>query len=403
MPAWVYEARDSGGRLVRGKAEAESQRDVTARLRNQGFLVLNIEKDRDLQAVMQQSGGLFTRRPSGKDLALFARQFSTMINAGLPVVTSLKVLSRQNARLGRPLTNIAADVEAGDSLSTAFSRQAAAFPAEMIHMIGAGEVGGILDDVFSRLAGQMEKQEAIRQKVRSAMVYPAIVVGVAVLVLVFLMLFVVPQFVEVFASFEAELPFATRMLMSISAGFQRFWWAMPTGGLGVWLGVRQFRRTERGAFLWDQGMLKLPAFGPMVAKQSIALAARTLGSLLGSGVTILKAMAVAEKTVGNRVISLAVHEAMEKVREGQNLATPFRQAGVFPPMVIEMIGVGEETGTLEEMLGKIADFYEEDVQRTAERLSASLEPMIIVFLAATIGLIVVSMVQPIFSLWGSIQ
>lgn len=403
MPAWVYQARDSGGRLVKGKADAESQRDVTLRLRNQGFLVLEIDRDRDLQAVMQQRGGLLTRKPSGKDLAIFARQFSTMIGAGLPVVTSLKVLSRQNARLGRELELIAADVEAGETLSAAFSRQGSSFPPEMVQMIAAGEVGGILDEVCSRLALQMEKQEAIRQKVRSAMVYPGIVVGVSVLVLAFLMIFVVPRFAEVFEGFNAQLPLSTRILLGISGWIKRNWWFLPAIPTVAVVGIRYFLRSERGAVLWDEGVLKLPVFGPLVTKQSIAVASRTLGSLLASGITILRALAVAERTVGNRVIAGAIRDALEKVREGHNLAGPLSQARVFPPMVVEMVSVGEETGTLEEMLGKVADFYEDEVQRTAERLSASLEPLVIVFLALTIGVIVLSMVQPIFTLWGSIQ
>jgi type IV pilus assembly protein PilC len=404
MPVYLYRARDAVGQFVQGRIEAETEHDSVVRLRNQGFLILDIEKDRDLQVVIQQQGGIFTRKPSGKDLSVFARQFSTMINAGLPVVTSLKVLARQsaNGRLRKSLAEIAANVEAGDSLATAFARQHRYLPSVLIQMTAAGEVGGILDEVFERLADQLEKEETIRQKVRSAMVYPAIVIGVAFLILIFLMIFVIPRFVEVYESFEADLPGATKLLISVSDWMQRYWWVVLLSVIGGGVGLRYFKRSERGSLLWDQWVLKVPVFGPMVAKHSIAVFSRTLGGLLSSGLTILKAMAVAERTTSNRVIAGAVHVAMDRVREGQHLATPLRQAGLFPPMVTEMVSIGEETGTLEEMLTKVADFYEDEVQRTAERLSASLEPFILVTLALMIGLMVIAMVQPIFSLWGSV-
>jgi len=389
--------------MVSGKVDAESEKDLVARLRNQGFMVLAIEKDRDLGAMMQQPGSFFQRRISGKDLAVFSRQFATMINAGLPVVTALKVLSRQagNARLSNALTQIASDVEAGDSLQTAFARQGDAFPTVMVQMIGAGEVGGILDEVLTRLANQLEREEIIRQKVRSALVYPIIVSCVAVLVVVFLMIFVVPKFVEVYADLGADLPFLTKALITVSGGVKTYWWAVAAGVAATAVGLRYWLKTEQGALMWDAFMLKVPIFGPMVSKQAIARFGRTLGGLLSSGVTILKALAVVEKVVGNRVISNAVHNALEEVRQGQNLVMPLRRSQVFPPMVLEMISVGEETGTIEEMLVKVADFFEDEVQRTAERLSASLEPVIIVGLALTVGVIVASMMMPIFDLWSA--
>lgn len=403
MPAYLYRARDSGGQMVKGKVDAESEHDVIGRLRNQGYLVLEVEKDRDLQVMLQERGSLFARKASGKDLAIFSRQFATMINAGLPVVTSLKVLSRQtaNVRLATALTAVAAEVEAGESLANAFSRQSEVFPTVMIQMIAAGEVGGILDEVLTRLANQLEKEEIIRQKVKSALVYPSIVSCVAVLVVVFLMMFVVPKFVEVYGDLGADLPFVTNLLIVVSNGFRQFWWVALTVVVLTVVGMKYWLKTEEGAFAWDKVLLKVPIFGPMVQKQAIGRFTRTLGGLLSSGVPILKALAVVEKTVGNRVIAAAVREALDDVRQGQNLAVPLRRSGRFPPMVLEMVSIGEETGTLEEMLGKIADFFEEEVQRTAERLSSSLEPVIIVGLALTVGFIVASMMLPIFNLWSA--
>ncbi|HYF79130.1 MAG TPA: type II secretion system F family protein [Symbiobacteriaceae bacterium] len=404
MSAFVYRVRDPAGQMVRGRAEADTEHDLIQRLRNQGFLVLDIQKDRDLGTMVQSPVGLFTPRVSGKDLAVFSRQFATMINAGLPVLTALKVLSRQSGskRLSHALSLIATEVEAGESLSAAFLRQINIFPPVMVHMIAAGEVGGILDEVLERLAVQIEKEELIRQKVRSALVYPAIVSSVAVLVVAFLMIFVVPKFVAIYADMEIELPFATKMLMAISNGFQRFWWVGALAIVGGIFGLRWWLRTEQGALFWAGTSLKLPIMGPMVSKQAIGRFARTLGGLLSSGVSILKALAVVEKTVGNVVISGAIRDTAEAVRQGQRLAEPLRASGHFPDMVLEMVNVGEETGTVEEMLIKISDFYDDEVQRTAERLSASIEPVIIVFLAITVGGIVISMMVPIFTLWSSI-
>lgn len=403
MGVFVYRARDPGGQVVNGKIDAQSEQELISRLRNQGFLVLGIERDRDLQSIMNNPSGWFARRPSGKDLAVFARQFATMVSAGLPVVTAIKVLGKQsgNERLRQALNQIALDVESGESLAAAFGRQSETFPTVMIQMVAAGEVGGILDEVMERVATQLEKEETIRQKVKSALAYPMIVSCVAVLVVVFLMTFVVPRFVDVYADLGADLPFATKMLMSVSHGVQRYWWVLLIAAVGMAASLSYWRKTEQGAYFWDQVMLKLPVFGPLVQKQSVARFCRTTSGLLSSGITILKTLAVVEKVVGNRVIANAVRSALEDVRQGQSLVIPLRRASVFPPMVLEMVSVGEETGTIEEMLAKVADFFEDEVQRTAERLSASIEPIIIVGLAVTVGFIVASMMMPIFNLWGA--
>lgn len=405
MSAWVYRARDPGGNFVRGKAEAETERDLINRLRNQGFMILQIERDRDLQTMMQSPSTVFARKISGAEIALFCRQFATMTEAGLPVVTALKVLSRQSAneRLKRALAQVAADVEAGETLAAAFARQSNAFPNIMIQMIGAGEVGGILDDVMNRLAIYLEKEEQLRQKVRSAMVYPAIVSLVASLVVLFLVIFVVPRFVQIYGDAAVQLPLATRVLIGASDVAQKYWWLLGGGVLGSVVGARLWLQTEQGATQWDRAILRLPVFGPLVNKQAIARFSRTLAGLMSSGVPILKALAVVERTVGNRVVAASVRDALEDVRQGQNLVTPLRRSGIMPGMVLEMVSVGEETGTLEEMLHKIADFYEESVQRTAERLSASLEPLILVVLALVVGFVVASMMLPIFNLWSAIE
>ncbi|MFZ5814984.1 MAG: type II secretion system F family protein [Bacillota bacterium] len=402
MGVYVYRARTVAGELVQGRAEAESEREVIRRLRSQGLLVLGIEAERDLGVIIRQQGFLLIqRRVSGKDLAIFARQFATMVNAGLPVVQCLRVLARQtgNRRLARTLDRIATDVEAGDGLSEAFARHGRIFPPVMIHMIEAGEVGGILDETMDRVAIQLEKDEMLRQKIRSAMVYPSIVMSVAVMVVIFLMTFVVPQFVQVYADMGSDLPGPTRLLIATSELIRTYWYLCLLGAAVGLFALRTWWSTPHGSMLRDRLVLKIPIAGMMVTKSNIARFGRTLGGLLASGVPILKALAVVQRTLGNRVIAAAVRDALEEVQQGQSLVVPLRRSGVFPPMVVEMLAVGEETGTMSEMLDKVADFYEEEVQRSAERLSASLEPLIIVFLAVTVGFVVISMMLPIFNLW----
>jgi type IV pilus assembly protein PilC len=402
MPVYIYRARSGAGEPVQGRADAGSEKELIQRLRAQGLFVMGIEMERDLSVIMQQQGtSLFRRKVSGKDLTVFARQFATMVNAGLPVVNCLRILARQtaNQRLGRTLDRIAGDVEAGDGLAESFARHGKIFPMVMTHMIEAGEVGGILDQTMERVANQLEKDEMLRQKIRSAMVYPSMVMFVAVGVVIFLMTFVVPQFVQLYADMETALPGPTQFLLTVSTAIRTFWWLFLAAGAGTWYGLKAWLATETGALIRDRFMLKLPIFGVLVTKTTIARFGRTLGGLLSSGVPILKALVVVQRIIGNRVIAAAVGNVLGEVQEGQSLVVPLRRAGVFPPMVVEMLAVGEETGTLTAMLGKIADFYEEEVQRAAEQLSATIEPLIIVFLAVTVGFIVVSMMLPIFNLW----
>lgn len=404
MPAYTYRVRDGSGQMVRGRADAENERELAVRLRNQGFFVVGVAPERDLQEIFRDRAGTLGRRVSTMELTIFLRQFSTMINAGLPIVTALKVQVRQatNPRLRKELGEVLAAVEAGESLSVAFGRRADVFPPLLVHMVAAGEAGGILDEVLTRLAGQLEKDEQTRQKVKSALTYPSIVSCLAVGVVIFMMVFVVPRFTELYTDMGAELPGVTLLLITLSGVVQRFWYLALALAVGLGLALRQWRRTEQGALLWDTWWLKVPIFGPLTQKQCIARLTRTLAGLQSSGVTILRALAIVEKAVGNRALGGAVMRAIEDVRQGSRLVTPLRRSKLFPPMVMEMISVGEETGTVEEMLVKVADFYEAEVERTAERLAGSLEPVVILFLAATVGVIVIAMMAPIFNLWSLI-
>lgn len=398
MSAFTYRARNGNGVLVRGRMEATGSPEAVARLRSQGLLVVSLEPDRDLSSAISRLPVL--RRVSARELALFLRQFATMVAAGLPVVGTLRVLARQsqNRVLQKALFQAVRAVEDGETLSGAFA-QTGVFPKVMLHMVGAGEVGGMLDTVLERLASQMEREDRLRHKVRSAFVYPLAVTGIAVLVVIFLIIFVVPRFVQFFSDFGGILPLPTRLLIAASELFRQWWWLGVAGaGLG-WLGLRQWARSERGGRVVDRLILRLPAFGPMLQKYSIARFCQVLTGLMSSGVAILLALAVAERVVGNRQISGAILGALDSVRKGQGLVQPLAQSGLFPPMVLEMIAIGEESGTLETMLSKVAEFYEDEVMRSAEGLSGALEPFLIFFLAIVVGAVVVAMIAPVFDLW----
>lgn len=398
MSAFSYRARTSDGTLVQGHLEAEDLREGVARLRAQGLLVISLEPERDLGWVLSRLPAL--RTVSTSELAPFLRQFATMVSAGLPVVKTLRVLAEQsrNRALRRALAQALTAVEGGETLAGAFARTHA-FPAIMIHMIGAGEVGGILEAVLERLATQIENEERLRHKIRSACIYPAVVSSLSVAVVVFLILFVVPRFVQFFADMGGTLPLSTRLLIGASDVLRRWWWLALMAGAGAVGGVHLGARSGWGRAWLDHLALRLPVFGPLMRKYSIARFCRVLAGLMGSGIPILKALAVAERVVGNRHLGAAILAALDSVRKGQTLVAPLAQSRLFPPMALEMIGVGEESGTLEMMLARAADFYEEEVQRTADRLSGVLEPLLICFLALLVGGIVVAMVAPVFELW----
>lgn len=399
MPAFVYRARDPAGNLVRGRVEAEALPDVITRLRAQGLLVVHVDVDRDLGRALWSAP--FGPRPlRGSELALFLRQLATMVQAGLPVVTALKVLARQSRRRAtrRALEQAVAAVEAGETLAGAFARSGL-LPRLLVHMVGAGEVGGILDRVLDRLATQVEREEQVRRRIRAALTYPLVVSGLAVLVVAFLVTFVVPRFAQFFAEMGGELPLPTRVLLAVAGWVQRWCWAVPLALAGGWLALRRLAASERIGPALDDLVLRLPVLGPLLAKHAIARLCRILSGLMASGIPILKALAVAERAVGNRRLAQAVLAALESVRRGEGLAPPLARSGLFPPMVIEMVSVGEETGTLETMLAKVAEFYEGEVQAATERLAGALEPFVIAFLALVVGGVVLSMVTPIFDLW----
>lgn len=402
MGVYAYRARDATGALVSGKVEAADEREVFRRLREQGLLAVSMELDRDVEVVARLWRRLRYRHIAHRQLALFCRQFATMISAGLPVVDALATLQRQasDSVLRNALVRIANAVRSGDSLSVAFARQGSYFPPLMIHLISAGEVGGNLDEVLVRLADQLEREQTLRQKLRSALTYPGIVVTLACGIVTFLLLFVLPKFVEVFKDLGTPLPWLTRVLMGVGAFAGHYWWAILLAITALVIAVIACVHTARGALHRDRLLLRLPVAGPMLLKAETARFARTLSGLLESGVSIVRALAVVEKVMNNRLLAAEIHRARDEVREGHRLAEPLSRSGLFPPLVVEMLQVGEETGMLEKMLAKIAIYYEEDVFSSAERLASAIEPILIVGMAVTVGLIVVALLLPLFDVWS---
>lgn len=334
------------------------------------------------------------------DVAIFSRQFSTMINAGLPVLQCLAIIAeqQQNPKFKRVINQIKDDIGSGGNLSDAMAKHPTVFDELYCNMIKSGELGGVLDAILDRLSIYMEKAEALRRKIKSAMMYPSIVLSVAGIVVGFLLVKVLPQFQETFASFGSKLPPLTQGLIDLSNWAQKWWPIILAVVVGGKYGIGLYGKTAAGAYQLDQLALKVPVFGDIQKKSAVAKFARTLGTLLKSGVPILEALETVAKTAGNKVIEEIINGARASIREGQGMTEPLRKGGIFPPMVIQMVSVGEETGKIDEMLTRAADFYEEEVDTAVEGMSAAMEPLIIVFLGVTIGTIVIAMFMPMFSM-----
>ena len=335
-----------------------------------------------------------------QDVAIFSRQFSTMINAGLPVLQCLAIIADQQSKAGfkRIINQLKDDIGSGGNLSDGMAKHPKVFNELYVNMVRSGELGGVLDTILDRLSIYMEKAEALRRKIKGAMMYPVIVLSVALLVVCFLMIKVIPTFQQVFMSFGKKLPPLTQLLVDTSDFMQHNWYILAGGLAAVIFSFKAFAKTAKGAYILDGVYLKLPVFGDLQRKSAVAKFARTLGTLLKSGVPILEAMETVAKTSGNKRIEEVINGARASIREGQGMTEPLKKGGIFPPMVIQMVAVGEETGKIDEMLMRAANFYEEEVDTAVEGLSAAMEPLIIVFLGVVLGTIIVAMFLPMFSL-----
>ena len=386
-----YEGKDKNGKIVRGEMRAGGEAMVNASLRRQGILITKVKKRR-------VSGG---RAIKQKDIAIFTRQLSTMMRAGVPLIQSFDIVARgsPNPRLTRLLTDIRSDVETGTSLSAAFRKHPLHFDALYCNLVEAGEAGGILEALLDRLAIYQEKTMAIKNKIKSALIYPIAVLVVAFVVLAVIMIFVIPAFKDVFTSFGADLPAPTLLVIGMSEFFVKYWWAIFgfIGG-GTYFFLESWKRSVKMQKAMDRLLLKVPVFGELVNKSAVARWTRTLSTMFAAGVPLVEALDSVGGASGNAVFAEATEQIQKDVSTGASLTTSMQTTGVFPNMVLQMCSIGEESGSLDAMLGKAAEFYEDEVDEAVKGLSSLMEPFIIVILGTLIGGIVVSMYLPIFKL-----
>ncbi|MFN7579146.1 MAG: type II secretion system F family protein [Armatimonadota bacterium] len=404
MPVYSYSFRDPNGGVQKGTAEAEDEQSLRQRFAEQGLEVIEV--------TMIKKAGKSKKKNFGKVkrglLAVFCRQFSTMVDAGVSLVRCLDVLSRQtkDPKLKKILLDLGERVESGESLSNSMKRHPRTFDNLFICLIRAGEIGGVLEESLQRLAAFLEADVALRRKVKSAMTYPVLVMIAAIGIVIFLVVWVVPQFAALFKDIglkDEDFPAATKFLIDLSANFQKNWHIMIITVVTVWIAWKLFTSTRFGRRAADRMKLLIPVFGPLHHKVCMARFSRTMGTLLTSGVPILQAMETVSGVVGNSVMADAVLDARAKIREGERIGEPLEDSRLFPPMVVHMIGVGEESGSLDFMLQKIADFYEAEVEATLASLTAALEPILIVFLGFVVGFIVIAMMMPMVKVIESLS
>jgi len=401
MPMFEYTARNAAtGQMQKGQLDVPSKDEVSTYLRKNRLILVNIR-----EAPKQIKLSFGGQRVKTRDIVIFTRQFATMINAGLPLVQSLNILAAQteNKTLQTVTRAVVYDVESGNTLADAFSKHPKAFTQLYVNMVAAGEAGGILDTILLRLATFLEKNDALLRKVKGAMVYPGVIISVAFIAIAVLLVFVIPTFQSMFASANLELPLPTRVVIGMSNFLIHYWWAMVGVIAGIMFGIRQYYGTPAGRKQLDGLLLNAPVLGDVVRKSAVSRFTRTLGTLVSSGVSILEGLEITAKTAGNQVVHDAVMESRNSIAGGDTIAGPLERSKVFPPMVISMIAVGEQTGGLDEMLSKIADFYDEEVDVAVSALLSLMEPAMIVILGVIVGGMVVAMYLPIFDMMNAVQ
>ena len=398
MPIYQWKGRTVAGDVQTGEMTVGSQDEVLAQLRRKRIIVTYVrEKSKPVSLKLRLRGSSGVKI---KELAVFTRQFATMINAGLPLVQCLDILSQQNdnAAFKAVIANVMSEVESGSTLAEALRKHPKVFDKLFTNMVQAGEAGGVLDDILLRLAAYIEKAEALRRKVKSAMTYPLVVACVAIGATVFMLLFIIPTFAKIFLEFGGELPLPTKIVMGLSAFLRGAWYILVGIAIAMIVLYRRYAATENGRRTVDRAMLRIPIFGDVLRKGAIARFTRTLGTLISSGVPILDGLEITAQTAGNKIVEEAIMATRGSIREGETIAGPLRQSKVFPPMVVQMIGIGEETGALDEMLNKIAAFYDDEVNTAVDTLTSVIEPIMIVVMGLMVGGMVVAMYMPMFKL-----
>ncbi len=405
MAQFKYVARAGAGKTIEGVIDAPAQRMAMDKLKSQRMTVISVTEvapsaTANFMSRFQLLGGV-----KSKELVIFSRQLATMVSAGVPIVQGLSILMDQiqNPVFQKIMQGVRSDIESGVTIADAMKKHPKAFSELYVSMIRAGETGGVLDSILERLSSYLEAAEELKGKVKGAMVYPAVITAVAGSVTLFLLVAVIPTFKTVFSSFGANLPMPTQILLSISdflRGQILFLLMLPVGGF---IAFKKWYATESGQMIIDRYTLKLPVFGELLKKVAVSKFTRTLGTLIKSGVPILQALDTVAKTAGNKVVEQAIMKTKDSIREGEKIADPLRQSGIFPPMVIQMISVGEETGSLETMLAKIADFYDQEVDTAVKALTSMIEPLIICVMGVVVGAIVICMFLPIFQMSSLIE
>lgn len=397
MPVYIWKGKNSAGEKRKGEVEAPDQAGALAQIKR--FRLTDVvikEKPKDIF----ENVSIFKPKVTGKDIVVFTRQLSTMINAGLPLVQGLEILEKQqdNPTFKKVLNEVRTDVESGSTLADSMRKKPKVFDNLFTNMIEAGETGGILDTILSRLAVFMEKSMALKKKIKGAMTYPTVCLAISILILIVILVFVVPVFKSMFEGFGHNLPLPTQIVVNLSEFFKSNFIFLILGIVIVIFAIKKIHSTEKGRMFFDRTLLKSPVFGMLLRKVAVAKFTRTLSTMLSAGVPILEALQVVARTAGNKVIEQAVFRVGDSIAEGRPIAEPLEESGVFPNMVVQMINVGESVGALDAMLEKIADFYDEEVDQAVENLTAMIEPFMMVFLGGMIGGIVVAMYLPIFKL-----
>ncbi len=397
MAVFVWKGRTLAGEAQTGEVEVGRQEEALELLRKKRILVTSLRPKTGGFQMPKFGGGV---NVSTKDLAIFTRQFATMISAGLPLVQCLDILAKQSNKpsFARVITEVTREVEAGSTLSDALGKHKSVFDDLFRNMVAAGEAGGVLDEILIRLAEYIEKADALKRKVQSAMVYPAVVLTVALGATAFMLIFIIPTFAKMFTDFGGELPLPTKIVLGASDLLMHFWWVGILAIIGGFVAFQRYYATENGQRQIDGLVIKMPVLGDVLLKGAVARFTRTLGTLIASGVPILSGLEITARTAGNKVIAEAIMSARASIREGETVSAPLKSSGVFPPMVTQMIGVGEQTGALDEMLRKIAVFYEAEVDTAVDTLTSIIEPVMIVVMGGIVGGMVVAMYLPMFKL-----
>jgi type IV pilus assembly protein PilC len=397
-----YKVRDKTGNLISGTLMGDSETLVLQKLREMGMTPVEVKKHSD---GVKMEINLRPGHVKLKQVAIFCRQFATMVNSGLPILRALAILGDQteSKELQKVLMQARTEVEQGASLSAAMAKHPKAFNNLFISMVKAGEAGGVLDDVLIRLADQIEEEVELRRQIKSAMTYPVVVVCLVILIMSAMLLFIVPQFQSIYDNLGGTLPLPTRLLLMVSKSFRTYWWMFILGGIGGRFALKRYKKTDSGRARLDSLKIKVPVFGPLFHKVALARFASTAGMLLRAGVPILQALDIVKDTVNNYVLSTAVEDVKTSVREGESIAKPLGKHRVFPPMIVQMLAVGEETGAVDTMLEKVAEFYNQEVKATVDALTSLIEPLLIAVIGGAVGAAVVALYMPMFNIINLIK